>query len=211
MRSPLLRTGRQAGLIVVLAMLLLSTSSEADSAQVEATEFIRAAMGERFTAVKSERPAIENDPKLARALVRDILTPHFDLERTCRWVLGKHWRQATDAQRDRVVEEFRTLLVRIYAAAVTDFATLEMNYQPIDQVASSVDAAIRVEASADGGEPIAIVYCVHRDANGWKVYDILVEGVSLVTTYRSSFSAEIRKGGMDGLIERLAERNRQAS
>ena len=105
---------------------LLSLSVSAN--EIEPTEFIKSTMHTLFDAIEEERTAIDTDPTVARGLVRNLLTPHFDLERTCRWVLGKHWRRATDQQQARMVEEFRTLLVRIYAAAIADFSTLEMKY-----------------------------------------------------------------------------------
>ena len=175
-------------------LILCGSANQAVLAnETEPTEFIKVTMHALFDAVKKERSAIETDPTIARALVRELLTPHFDLERTCRWVLGKHWRQASDAQRERMVAEFRTLLVRIYAAAIADFANLDMKYSPRRDVGNANDVSIRVEAFADGGSATIVAYRLHRrEGESWKVYDITVDGVSLVTTYRATFASTIR-------------------
>ena len=175
------------------------------------TEFIKSTMHTLFDAIEEERIVIDTDPSVARALVREFLTPHFDLERTCRWVLGKHWPRANDEQQARMVEEFRTLLVRIYAAAIADFSTLEMRYPTKgEDIGDNDDVSIRVQAYADSGNPTIVAYRLHRnEGGGWKVYDITVDGVSLVTTYRSTFASTIRESGMDGLIERLSEKNQE--
>ena len=200
--------GRWLLVCLMLGGLVYPTVSASAS---EPAEFIKSTMHTLFDAIEEERTAIDADPSLARALVREFLTPHFDLERTCRWVLGKHWRRATDEQQARMVEEFRTLLVRIYAAAIADFSTLEMKYPTKgDDIGDVDDVSIKVEAYADSGNPTIVAYRLHRNEGaGWKVYDITVDGVSLVTTYRSTFASTIRESGMDGLIERLREKNQE--
>ena len=198
---------------VFLALLIHSalTSQALSANETEPAEFVKVTMQSLFDAVERQRSAIDTDPTIARDLVRELLTPHFDLERTCRWVLGKHWRQATDEQQVRMVEEFRTLLVRIYAAAIADFATLDITYTPGDDVGSTDDVSVKAQARADRGNPTIVAYRLHRrEGQGWKVYDITVGGVSLVTTYRSTFASTIRDSGMDGLIERLREKNQES-
>ncbi len=199
------------GLMVILILGGVE-SLPAKASESEPTEFIKSTMHTLFDAIEEERSAIDTDPTVARVLVRDLLTPHFDLERTCRWVLGKNWRRATDEQQARMVEEFRTLLVRIYAAAIADFSTLDMKYPAKgDDVGGANDVSIRVEAYAGSGNPTIVAYRLHRrEGSGWKVYDITVNGVSLVTTYRSTFTSIIRESGMDGLIERLSDKNRKS-
>ena len=201
-------------LSIMWALLMLNTLAAPAAAAEDAgpTEFIKVTMHTLFDAVEKERANIDTDPKVARGLIRQLLTPHFDLERTCRWVLGKHWREATDEQRARMVTEFRTLLVRIYAAAIADFATLEMSYAPGEEsVGNTDDVSVRAEAFTDGGNPTIVAYRLHRsEGKGWKVYDITVSGVSLVTTYRSTFASTIRDSGMDGLIERISQKNQES-
>jgi len=171
---------------------------------------VRQATEQLFEAVEREREAIRSDPARARAIVREVLTPHLDLKRTSQWVLGRHWRQATPEQRARFIEEFRTLLVRTYAAAVAEFSGSAMEYLPLrGDPEKDDDVIVRTRVSQDEDEPLDIVYRLHRSNGEWKVYDVAVSGVSLVTTYRSSFAEEVRKGGIEGLIERLATKNRE--
>ena len=163
-----------------------------------------------FAEVSRQRDAVTVDPGVARSVVRGVFTPHMDLERTSRWVLGKFWRKATDEQKGRFIQEFRTLLVRTYAAAVSEYSAVDLIYHPIEAAEDAEDVAVRAEAAREGGN-ISIVYRLRLNEDGWKVYDVTVDGVSLVTTYRSTFSRLVREGGMDGLIERLAEKNRETS
>ena len=163
-----------------------------------------------FEEVDRQRDAIAADPGVARAVVRELLTPHLDLERTSRWVLGKFWRKATDDQKGRFIQEFRTLLVRTYATAVTEFSGVELVYHPIDAEDDADDVTVKTEIT-NKKDAIFIVYRLHLNDDGWKVYDVTVNGVSLVTTYRSTFSRLVRNDGMDGLILRLAEKNRETT
>ena len=123
-------------------------------------------------------------------------------------MLGKFWRKATNEQKERFIQEFRTLLVRTYASAVTEFSGLELVYLPVDTAADADDIVVKTEV-ANGGDSISINYRLHLNDDGWKVYDVTVNGVSLVTTYRSTFSRLVRNDGMDGLIDRLAEKNQE--
>ena len=164
-----------------------------------------------FAEVDRQRDAIAADPGVARALVREVLAPHMDLDRTSRWVLGKFWREASNDQKGRFIQEFKTLLIRTYASAVTEFSAVDLVYHPIDP-ASDADDDVRIRTEIpDEGEDITIVYRMHLNHDGWKVYDVIVNGVSLVTTYRSTFTRLVRNDGMDGLIERLAEKNRETT
>ena len=201
-----------AGKVWVLHALLLAGVIAALSAcPVHATqsavELLKDTNQMLFEEVDRQRDAIAADPGVARAVVREILTPHMDLERTARWVLGKFWRKATDDQKGRFIQEFRTLLVRTYATAVTEFSGLDLTYHPIDAASDADDVTVKAEVPHKG-ELITIAYRMHLNDDGWKVYDVTVNGVSLVTTYRSTFTRLVRNDGMDGLIERLAEKNR---
>ena len=163
-----------------------------------------------FAEVARQRDAIAADPGVARAVVRNVLSPRMDLERTSRWVLGKFWRKATDDQKGRFIQEFRTLLIRTYATAVTEFSGENLIYHPIDAADDADDVTVKTELPNEG-DAISIVYRMHLNDDGWKVYDVTVNGVSLVTTYRSTFSRLVRNDGMDVLIQRLAEKNRETT
>jgi phospholipid transport system substrate-binding protein len=141
------------------------------------------------------------------------LIPHIDFISASKWVLGKHWRRADKQQKLRFIREFRTLLVRFYSSALADF--LKTNQVQKDMIRflpyrgeSSDDVTIRSEVHAPDGKTIPVNYYLHQTRKGWKVYDVSVEGISMITTYRTSFANEIKLKGVDGLIESLAEKNR---
>ncbi len=199
---------RMVGLLGMAALLLMTSRGAALAAGQGPLDLVKQTTEGLFSAVRDQRQAIDADPGVARALVRKLVTPHVDLERTSRWVLGKYWRKASATQREAFTQQFRTLLVRTYATAVTDYADLEMTYLPLKGDVAKDDVTIKTQLPQKGGQPIDIYYRMHRTDDTWKVYDVTIAGVSLVTTYRSSFAAEVRKGGIDGLIKRLAEKNR---
>lgn len=196
--------------IALLLSVMMTLGIASTHAAQSAVEFLRNTNDTLFAEVNRQRDAIAADPGVARAVVGKILTPHMDLERTSRWVLGKFWRKATDDQKVRFIHEFRTLLIRTYASAVTEFSGLDLVYHPSDAADTADDVVVRTEVPSNNNA-IAIVYRMHLNSDGWKVYDVVVDGVSLVTTYRSTFFRLVRNDGMDVLIERLAEKNRETT
>ena len=207
-RVEVLTTARRL-LMKAGALLLLCAGAPALAIQGP-VELLRETNQILFDEVEQRRGAIEQDPGVAHDLVRNVLTPHMDLERISRWVLGKFWRKASDVQQARFIDEFRTLLIRTYASAITEFSHLELTYLPLEAEEGATDVRVRTEVTTDS-ETISIVYRMHLNHDGWKVYDVTVGGVSLVTTYRATFSRLVRNDGMDGLIERLAEKNRETT
>ena len=203
-------TGAWVTKVVFSLGVIMTLGASPAHATQSAVKFLMNTNDTLFAEVDRQRDEIATDPEVAREVVRRVLTPHMDLERTSRWVLGKFWRKATDDQKDRFIQEFRTLLVRTYASAVTEFSGVDLIYYPVDAADDADDVVVRTEVPTDK-QAIAIVYRMHLNPDGWKVYDVTVDGVSLVTTYRSTFSRLVRNDGMDGLIERLAEKNRETT
>lgn len=168
-----------------------------------------------FAALQQNRERLAKDPQLVYTLVEQILTPQVDFDRASRWVLGHYWRGATPEQKARFIHEFRTLLVRFYSNALVEYASghhLDRNmisFLPFHGNAEDNDVTVRSLVQQPNGSSVAVNYQMFRDPDGWKVYDVTVEGISMVTTYRSSFAEEIRKSGLDGLISVLAERNQK--
>lgn len=161
--------------------------------------------------LKEERAVIRKDPGRIYELVSDIVLPHFDFERMSAWVLGKHWRTATPDQKKRFTEEFRNLLVRTYATSLTEYTDRKINYLPLRGDPNATDVTVRTEVEQPGAAAIPIDYSLTLKNNEWLVYDVAIDSVSLVTNYRSTFANEIRQGGLDKLIGKLAERNRQST
>jgi len=159
--------------------------------------------------LRAERQVIEQHPGRIYDLVNEIVLSHFDFERMSSWVLGKYWRSATPDQRKRFVEEFRNLLVRTYAKSLSSYQDNKISYLPLRSTPQDTDVKVRTEVDQPGGFPIPIDYSLYLKGDEWKVYDVTIDGVSLVTNYRTTFANQIRQDGLDKLIVTLADRNKQ--
>jgi phospholipid transport system substrate-binding protein len=157
--------------------------------------------------IKAEREALRANPLRLHTLVDELIFPHFDFVRISQWVLGKHWQKASPEQKARFIEEFRKLLIRTYALALLEYADRTIKYLPVRAEPNSKTVTVKTEVEQAGGAPIPISYRLRMKDDGWKVYDVSVDGVSLVSTYRSTFASEIRQGGLDALIKNLANKN----
>lgn len=192
---------------VVFGMALQTAAVAEDVLDPET--LVRQTSERMLTVLKQQHDVIKSEPARLYGLVDDIVLPHFDFERMARWVLGKNWRQATPEQQQRFVVEFRNLLVRTYGTALLEYNDQEVRFLPLRMSAGAEEVTVRTEIQQPGGLPIPINYSMYRRADGWKVYDVVIDGISLVSNYRTDFSAQIRSGGIDALIVRIAERNAQ--
>lgn len=162
-------------------------------------------------ALRAEQAAIKANPMRLYEIVDEVVLTHFDFQRMSRWVLGKYWRKASPAQREQFAQEFRTLLVRTYAKALNDNYDQQIDLLPLRLKKGAKEVTVRTEVQLDAGFPIPINYKMYQAEGGeWRVFDVSVDGVSLVANYRSAFGKEIRKGGLPKLIAKLSERNQQA-
>jgi phospholipid transport system substrate-binding protein len=125
-----------------------------------------------------------------------------------RLAVGRNWAQASDAQKEALTKEFRTLLVRTYSTSLTQFRDQKIEVKPLKMAAADQDVTVRTAVIQQGGPPIPIDYSMEKQGAEWKVYDVVIDGASLVTTYRGSFNDQIQKGGIDGLVKTLQDRNR---
>lgn len=154
------------------------------------------------------------EPKLASEIVESIVMPNVDLHRISRLVLGEHWLKATKNQQDRFMDAFGAQLVRTYVIAVSDYLAvsdkigLEIDYLPAKSNKDQTRALVRSRVGKSGAR-VSIDYRLHRVDDAWKVYDVLVDGVSVVLTYKKSYAAAAIKGGLDNLIERITAKNRE--
>jgi len=191
-----------------LILALLLACSPALQAAEAAQQLVIDTSGKVLERLKADREKLQAEPDLIYPLVEDLVLPHFDFERMSIWVLGKNWRKADAAQQQQFIKEFRTLLVRTYAKALLEYTDQSINYLPFHAESDARRVTVRTEVSQPGGPAIPINYSMYLNKAGeWKVYDISVDGVSLVTNYRSSFASEIRSGGIDKLLERLVAMN----
>ena len=157
-------------------------------------------------------PALQaGDKQRTLDLVEKKILPHFDFEQMSRLVLGKNWRRATSEQRERFVKEFQTLLIRTYGTALNEYRDQKIVYLPMRAEPNAQDVTVRTEVQRSGAQPIPIDYSMLLENGQWKVYDVVIQWVSLVTNYRTSFSSEISQGGFDQLLKKLIERNQQAT
>lgn len=141
-------------------------------------------------------------------LVEAKVLPHFDFNRMTQLAVGKHWNAATAKQKQSLVKEFRALLVRTYATSLTAFSNQAIEFKPFSMKPGATEVTVQTEVKQPGGKPIPINYDMHKTAFGWKVFDVSIDGVSLVINYRSSFANTIRQSGIDGLISMLESKSR---
>ena len=180
----------------------------AAAAQESPDALVKRIADEVITIVKQDKDLQAGNQRKVVELAEAKVLPHFDFARMTRLAVGRNWAQATDAQKEALVKEFRTLLVRTYSSSLSAYRNQTIEVKPSKVGAQDKDATVRTAVIQQGGPPIPIDYAMERQESGWKVYDVVVDGVSLVTTYRGSFNDQIQKGGIDGLLKTLQERNR---
>lgn len=158
------------------------------------------------------REGVKTDFPRANRVVKEIIEPHVDFDRVSALVLGSHWRTTTQEHRQRFKEEFRTLLIRTYATAQIEFVDWKINYLPMQLSPQDMKTVVRTLIIRPGGQPAAVDYRMLKVGGEWKVYDVIIEGVSLVNNYRTEFDADLAHNGnsMDALLKRMNERNSQA-
>lgn len=142
-------------------------------------------------------------------LVEKKVLPHFNFVRMTQLAVGRHWREANPEQRKSLVEEFRTLLVQTYAATLAAYRDQSIEYRPLRIQPEDTDVVVRSLINQPGGKPVTVDYKMQKSDSGWKVYDVVVGDLSLVQSYRGSFNTEVQKGGIDGLVKTLTEKNKQ--
>ena len=174
-----------------------------------ALALVRDTTNDLFAAVEARQGVLSEDPALARELVEEFITPHVDLQGFSKLVLGKYWRKATAEQRQRFLTQFHGLILRTYATAVTTYTGIQMEYLPMREESRENFATVRTIIPRPGGEGAKVNFRLHCRNNVWKMFDVSIAGVSMVTTYRSAFSAEVKRSGLDGLIEVLEQKNRE--
>lgn len=166
-------------------------------------ELVKETTDQTLSRLQRDRAALQQNPDGIYDLVQEVITPHFDFVRISAWVLGKYWRTASKEQKIRFVKAFRTLLVQTYGVVLLDYTDQELRYLPLRDDPASGDVIVRTEVIQPNGETVSINYRVYLKNGAWKVYDISVEGVSLVTNFRTSYATEIKQSGLDTLIQRL--------
>ena len=162
-------------------------------------------------AVRNDNSIRAGDVQKVTALVDSKVMPYVDFERMTASSVGRYWRQATPEQQKRLQEEFKTLLVRTYSGALAQVKDQTVQLKPMRSSPEDTEVVVRTEVRGGKGDPVQLDYRMEKTPSGWKIFDVNVLGVWLVQNYRSSFAQEIGTNGVDGLIDKLAERNKAAS
>ncbi|MGD9870128.1 MAG: phospholipid-binding protein MlaC [Thauera sp.] len=193
----------------LLCMMFAGILSASAATDVKAPDvLVKDVTNEVLEIVRADKAIQSGDTQRVIELVDAKVLPHFDFRRMTMLAVGRDWRQATPEQQDRLTEAFRTLLVRTYSNALTQYRDQRIEFRPSRFASADTRVQIRTEVIQTGAQPVGIDYMLEKRDQGWKVFDVIVAGVSLVTNYRSSFGQEISRGGIDGLIKSLEERNR---
>jgi phospholipid transport system substrate-binding protein len=164
---------------------------------------------EVLVVLRTDKDIQAGDTRKLVDLVERRVLPHFDFVRMTRLAVGPGWRRASPEQQKSLADEFRALLVHTYAATLTAYRDQAIEYRPLRLASADTEVIVKSFINQAGGKPVTVDYRMQKAAEGWKVYDVIVADLSLVQTYRGSFEAEVRKGGIDGLIKTLAGKNRQ--
>ena len=171
-------------------------------------DLVRKTAEDVLFAIKADEEIQKGDKEKIYKLAEEKILPNFDFERVARLVLGRAWRSASDEQKKEFIVQFRTLLLKTYAVALSKYKDQTIEFKPTRMSDTDEIVIVKSEISQSGGQPIRVNYALSKNSGKWLVFDIVIEGVSLVTNYRSQFSSVIKKNGMDTLIKRLAKKNK---
>jgi phospholipid transport system substrate-binding protein len=192
----------------ILAMLLAALVPAFAAAQESPDALVKRTADEILAIIKADKDIQNGNSAKVVELAEQKVLPHFDFERMTRLAVGRNWSQASDAQKQALIKEFRTLLVRTYSTSLSQYRNQTIDVKPTKVAAADKEATVRTAVIQQGGPPIPIDYAMEKVDSGWKVYDVVIDGASLVTTYRGTFNDQIQKGGIDALVKTLQDRNR---
>ncbi len=196
-------------ILILVSLLTVGGALRAAEPVDEPVRVVQSTADTVLGTLRQQRVTLQSEPAKVYRLVDELLVPHVDFGRLSSLVLGRHWRTASTDQRERFSREFKRLLVRTYATGLLELDTWEIRYPTQRVAAGADDVVVRSELIRAGAQPVPVDYRMYRADGRWRVYDVSIDGVSFASTYRSSFDAEVRQGGIDGLITRLGELNEQ--
>jgi phospholipid transport system substrate-binding protein len=198
--------GRAAAIAALVAVLCAAPAA----AQEAPDAMVKRVSQDVLQIIKTDAKVRAGDQARLREVVETKLAPNFDFQRMTSLAMGRNWRTATPEQQKQLAEQFKTLLVRTYSSALTQYKDETIDYKPLKLDAGATDTTVRTAVIRAGGAPVPIDYSMAKGADGWKAYDVIVGGVSLVTNYRDEFNEQVKSGGVDGLIKVLTDKNRGA-
>ncbi|MEF8703932.1 MAG: ABC transporter substrate-binding protein [Candidatus Accumulibacter sp. UW26] len=192
---------------LLFGLLLIVAPAAAQELSPDA--LVRKVTEDVLSVVRQDKDIKSGDTRKAIALVDARVLPYFNFQRMTALAVGRDWNKATPEQKKRLAEEFKTLLVRTYSNALTSYRDQTVVYKPSRLQPGDTSVVVRTEVVQPGSRPIQLDYTLEKQDESWKVYDVVVAGVSLVTNYRDTFRQEVSNHGIDGLITMLADRNQQ--
>ena len=188
-----------------LLLLLFSFNS---LAALGPDELVKKTAEDVIFAIKADQEIQKGNKEKIYKLAEEKILPNFDFNKVARLVLGRAWRSANEEQKQAFIKEFRTLLLKTYAVALSKYKDQEIKFKPTRMSGAEEIVIVKSEIVQSGSQPIRVNYALSQSSGKWLVFDIVIEGVSLVTNYRSQFSSEIRRNGMDALINKLVKKNK---
>ena len=191
----------------ILAVIALILAPLVAAAQEAPDALVKRTTDEVLAIIKSDKDLQSGNISKVVQLAEQKVLPHFDFERMTRLAVGRNWNQATAEQKQALTKEFRTMLVRTYSSSLSQYRNQTIEVKPAKIGAGDKEATVRTAVIQQGGPPIPIDYAMEKMDSGWKVYDVIIDGASLVTTYRGTFNDQVQKGGIDGLLKTLQDRN----
>ena len=192
---------------LVLGLFLLSTSAFSQEDSPDA--LIKKVTEDVLTIVRQDKDIQSGNTAKAIELVEAKVLPIFNFQHMTALAMGRDWSKATPEQKKRLADEFKTLLVRTYSNALTSYKNQTVRYKPTRMQSADTDVLVKTEIVQPGSKPIQLDYSLEKQSEGWKIYDVIVAGVSLVTNYRDTFNQEVRANGIEGLIQMLVTKNKQ--
>jgi len=205
-RMPAFAWRSQRVLQVIVATLVALVALPA-FAQEAPDALVKRVSQEAIAIIKSDPKVQAGDQARIRELIETKLAPHFDIDRMTALSAGRAYRSATPEQKKELGEQFKTLLIRTYSTALNQYRDQTIDYKPLRLDPNASDATVRTEVIRPGQTPVEIDYSMTKTPSGWKAYDVIVGGVSLVTNYRDEFTQQVQAGGIDGLIRSLQAKN----
>lgn len=202
-------------LFAIIISLIFANNSRANTKAPD--EILKEATTMMLQSINEHRAEIKQSPKKLTTLVEQIILPHLDFIAASKLVMGKYWRQAEKAQKIAFIRQFRTLLLRFYSSALTEYLSDKdkdlaldlIHYFPLQLEAGEKSVTVRAELKSDAGKSIPIYYRMHSTSKGWKIFDVSVEGISMITTYKNNFATQLKTEGIDALVASLEEKNKQ--
>jgi phospholipid transport system substrate-binding protein len=197
----MLRTIIRAALLLALATPLVHAEETPDA-------LVKRLAEETLTTIRGDKDLQVGNAAKIKQLIEVKLVPNFDTARMTALAMGRNWRAATPEQQKQLIEQFKTLLIRTYSNALTNYRDNTMNYKPLRANPGDTEVVVRTEVTRPGQAAVQIDYSMEKTPDGWKAYDVVVAGVSLVTNYRDEFNDAVKGSGVDGLIKMLENKNR---